>query len=236
MKVFLSHSFDDEDSGLVQRLERLLSSQNILVVKGRHLAGAQLQPEVRQRIDGSDGLVALMTRRDQIGDAGGNHWRTSSWINYEYMHARDGNKEAIALIEDGVETDGPFDSYERIELDRRAPLEAFLRLSETLRQWKERIGIQRVVQIRPDDLGRAFRTNRDLRCRYRFIDQEGMRGEWFDAEPILQANGTLLYLRGVRGDDSLIEVEILKDQSPRWFSPATSQFISVEMQAWEEGP
>ena len=236
MKVFLSYSFSGEDSDLVQGLERLLSSQNILVAKGRRLGGGQLHPEVRQRIDGSDGLVALKTRQERVGDPGENRWRSSGWIDYEYQYARDQGRQAIALVEDGVETDGPFESYERIAFDRTDPLEAFLALAETLRLWKERIGIQRVVQIRPDDLGRVFRTNRDLTCRYRFIDQEGMRGEWVDAEPILQASGTLLYLRGVQDDDTLIEVEILQDQSPRWWSPATSQFISVEMQASEEGP
>jgi len=236
MKIFLSYSFSGEDGDLVQGLERLLSSQNILIAKGRRLAGGQLHPEVRQRIDGSDGLVALKTRRDRVGDPDANRWRSSAWIDYEYAHARDQGKQAIALVEDGVETDGPFEGYERIALNRADPLEAFLALSETLRLWKEQIGIQRIVQIRPDDLGRIFRTNRDLRCRYRFIDQEGMRGEWVDAEPILQASGTLLYLRGVQDDNTLLEVEILQDQSPRWWSPATSQFISVEMQASEEGP
>jgi hypothetical protein len=88
MKVFLSYSFGGEDSDLVQGLERLLSSQNILVAKGRRLAGGQLTDEVRQRIDGSDGLVALKTRRERVGDPGENRWRSSAWIDYEYAHAR----------------------------------------------------------------------------------------------------------------------------------------------------
>ncbi len=234
MKVFLSYSFSGDDSDLVQDLERLLSSQNILVAKGRRLGGGLLHPEVRQRIDDSDGLIALKTKRESVGDPRDNRWRSSPWIDYEYTHARDKGKQAIALVEEGVETDGPFESYERIALDRTHPLEAFLALSETLGLWKEQKGIHRIVQIRPDELGRVFRTNKDLKCRYRYIGYGGIRGEWIDAEPILQASGTLLYLKGVRDDDTLIEVEILEDQSPRWWSPATSQFISVEMQAWEE--
>jgi hypothetical protein len=236
MKVFLSYSFSGEDSDLVQGLERLLSSHNILIAKGRRLGGDLLLPEVRRRIDDSDGLIALKTKRERVGDSGEDRWRSSPWIDYEYSHARDHGKQAVALVEYGVETTGPFESYERIALDRTDPLEAFLALSETLRVWKERIGIHRIVQIRPDELGKVFRTSRNLRCRYRFIDGEGNRGDWADAEPIPQASGTLLYLKGIRDDETLIEVEVLQDQSPRWWSRATSQFISVEMQAWEEGP
>jgi hypothetical protein len=114
-------------------------------------------------------------------------------------------------------------------------LEAFLALSETLRIWKESIGIPRVVQIRPDHIGRDFRINPDLKCRYRFVSGQGVRGPWIEAEPVLQPSGTLLYLNGVQGDDTLIEIEILQQESPRWWSPATSQFISIEMRAWEDG-
>ena len=235
MKVFLSYSFSGEDSDVVQGLERLFSSQNVLVATGLRLAGGQLTAEVRQRIDGSDGLVALKTKCERVGEPGEDRWRSKPWIDYEYGHAMDQGKHAIALVEDGVEIAGPFESHERIPFSRTDPLEAFLRLSETLRLWKERIGTHRVVQIRPDDLGVAFRTSRDLQCRYRFVSPQGVRGPWVETEPVLQASGTLLYLRGIKDDDTLIEVEILRNQHLRWWSPATSQFISVDMRAWEEG-
>jgi hypothetical protein len=235
MKVFLSHSFAGDDGDLVQCLERLLSSHNVLVVRGRRLAGSQLTPEIKRLIDGADALVALMTRRDRIGDPSQDLWRTSRWIDYEYAHARDQGKHAIALVENGVEGGGPFPDFEKISFDRANLLEAFLALSETLRLWKEHIGIPRVVQIRPDHIGRDFRIHRDLKCRYRFVSGQGVKGQWVETDPVLQPSGTLLYLNGVQGDDTLIEIEILQQESPRWYSPATSQFISIEMTAWEDG-
>ena len=236
MKVFLSYSFSGEDSDLAQDVERLLSSHNVLIAKGRRLGGAQLTSEVRSRIDGSDGLIALETRRERVGEPSENRWRTSRWIEYEYAHARDQGKQVIALVEKGVETDGPFEAYERIPLDRANPLEAFLALSETVRLWKDQIGVQRVAQIRPDSLGQLFRTNRGLTCRYRLVSREGVRGEWVDAEPVMQPSGTLLYLRGIQDDDTMVEVEILQGERPQWWSLATSQFIGVDMRAWEGGP
>lgn len=235
MKVFLSHSFASEDDDLVRRFERLLSSHNVLVTRGRRLAGGQLTPEIQRLIDGSDGLVALKTRRSPLGDPGQDRWQSSPWIDFEYMYARNQGKYAIALVEDGVEEGGPFQDFEKITFGRADQLEAFLALSETLRIWKERTGTLRVVQIRPDHLGQDFRINRDLKCRYRFVSGQGVRGSWVEADPVLQQGGTLLYLQGVQGDDTLIEVEILQRESPRWWSPATSQFISIEMRAWEGG-
>jgi hypothetical protein len=82
MKVFLSHSFSAEDSDLARDVERLLSSHNILVVRGRRLAGGQLNAEVMSRIDESHGLIALMTRRDRVGEPGENRWRPSSFSGH----------------------------------------------------------------------------------------------------------------------------------------------------------
>jgi len=58
---------------------------------------------------------------------------------------------------------------------------------------------------------------------------------------VSHASGTLFHPRGAQDDDTLIEaeileVEILQNQSPRWWSPVTSQFISVDMRAWEKRP
>ncbi len=234
MKVFLSHSFSDEDGDLAQNVERLLSSHNILVVRGRRLGGAQVDAEVTRRIDDSHGLIALMTRRDQVGEQSENRWRTSRWIDDEYGYARNQRKQAIALVEDGIETGGLFEGVERIPLDRANPLEAFLALSETLRLWKEQKGFRRVAQLSPDSLSRWFRTNGEARCRYRFV-REGVPGAWVDqgVEPIPQPRGALLYLAGIQDDDSQIQVEILQNQRVQWSCYATPQYIGIEMMAWE---
>jgi hypothetical protein len=236
MKVFLSHSFAAEDSDLAQDVERLLSSHNILVVRGRRLAGGQLNAEVTSRIDDSHGLIALMTRRDRVGEPGEDRWRTSSWIDDEYGYARNQRKLAIALVEDGVETGGLFEGYEHIPLDRANPLEAFLALSETLRLWKEEKGFRRVAQLSPDSLSQWFRTNREARCRYRFVSKEGVPGPWVQGvEPISQPRGALLYLAGIQDDDSQVEVEILQDERLQWWSDARPQYIGIEMRTLEGG-
>ena len=236
----MSHSFDGEDRELAGYVESLLSSHNIGIVTGRDLAGDRLTAAIRKLIDHhAHGLIALKTRRKRVGDRGENRWRTSPWIDYEYKYARDQGKQAIAMVEDGVETGEAFENYEnyeRIDFDRSDPLEALLKLSRTLGIWKENFGILRVVQVRPDKLGREFRPNCDLKCRYRFL-REGVWGQWDEADPIPQPGGGIhLYVWGVQDDEAFIQVEILKNQSPHWRSPATPQYVSVKMQLLEEGP
>ncbi|HEY5990157.1 MAG TPA: hypothetical protein VIV12_27790, partial [Streptosporangiaceae bacterium] len=128
MKVFLSYHFRG-DGDLAQAVERLLSSHDALPAKGRRLGGEQLTAEVRRLIENCDGLIALMTRREPLGD--GDRWVTHPWVRDEYGHARATDKPAIALVEDGVEVEGAYAGHEWIPLDRESPLEAFLALSET---------------------------------------------------------------------------------------------------------
>jgi hypothetical protein len=237
MKVFLSYSFGSDDSDLAQVVERLLSSHDVILAKGRRLGGGPLRPEVEQLIDGSHGLIALMTRGDPVGGADANRWVTHPWVRDEYGYARSRDKLTIALVENGVEVEGAYSDYERIPLDRDSPLEAVLALSETLLRWRMRLGVQRIAQIRPNTIGNQFLASAayELRCRYRFI-KEGAYGEWIDQQPVVAANGPLLYLRGVHNEDDLVQVEILRGESRQWWSQATAQFISVEMLAAEEQP
>jgi hypothetical protein len=235
MKVFLSYAFRADDSDLAQGVERLLSSHDIIPATGRRLGGEQLNPEVQRLIEDSDGLIALMTRRERLGGVGADRWVTHPWIRDEYGHARANGKRTIALVENGVDIEGAYASYERIPLDRGSPLEAFLALTETLQRWKTQIGVRRIAQIRPDSIGTQFLTSNELRCRYRVI-QEGVYGSWVEQEPVVAASGTLLYLRGVQDEDALVQVEILRSGQPQWWSQATAQFISVEMLAPEEQP
>jgi hypothetical protein len=230
MKVFLSHSFRNEERDLVARVDTLLSSHDVPIITGRRLGGEQLTAEVTQRIEGADALVALMTRRDQIGEPGAGQWRTHPWVESELAHARAHDKLTIALVEGGVQVGGAYSESERIALDPSEPLDALLSLSETVRVWKEQLGVARRIQLKPDEIGTELRTTPGLTCRYRFVTPQGSRTDWRPAEPITQSGGTILYLDGVGGDDYYIEIEVLRGDAMQWWSPATAQLINVDLQ------
>jgi hypothetical protein len=222
MNIFLAFAFRDEDKPLVSQIERLLASQFVQVKTGERLGGGQLTPEVQKRIQASDALIALMTRRDQL-QAGG--WTTHPWVKDELAWARAHDKPAITLVEDGVAEGGMFQPHEWIPLDRSNPLEALLRLAETVAGWKQDAGRMVKVQIAPEDiagkLGDGVAT-----CRHRLF-QQGKASDWRDVMAIPEAGGTFVYLDGVR-EDHLIQIEAT-DAGQTWKSPATSQWMLVQL-------
>jgi hypothetical protein len=224
-----SYSFRDEDRDLVAPVDALLSAQDVSVLRGTRLGGRPLTPEVMRRIDSTDALIALMTRRDELEAPGSGRWITHPWVRDELNHARDGSKHTIAVVEEGVELDGAYGENERISLDRENPLDALLALSETIALRRDEIGVRRRIHIRPDEIGQILRTTPGIVCRYRFVSPEGERTEWKEAEPVPQPSGAILYVSGVRGDDHFIEVEIARGDSMEWWSPATAQLITVDL-------
>lgn len=230
MHIFLSQTFGEGDREIVGHIESLLSSHDVQIVTGRRLGGGDLTPEVMKRIAGADACVALMTRREQLGDPQEGRWITHPWVRDEMNHARSHGIRSIALVESGVSVNGAYSERERIPFDRTAPLAAFLALSDTIRIWKEELGRTRVARVSPDDLGRRFRREEGMRCRYRFVTPEGDRTAWVEAEPIPAPGGTLLYLKAVRNDKDQVEVEVLEGDRPMLYSEATPQWFSISLE------
>ena len=230
MRVFLSSTYKDMDREVVGHLETLLASHDVQIVTGRNLGGEGLTPEIMQRIEESDALVALMTRRDQLGEPEEGRWSTHPWVRDEMNHARGHQVRSIGLVEDGVDMAGAYDEREWIPFNRAAPLAAFLKLSETIWLWRQQLGRTRVARVSPDDLGRRFRQEGNLRCQYRFVNQDGDRTDWLDVEPRLAAGGTVIYLRGIRTDTDQVEVEVLESGRPRFASEATPQWLSIALE------
>ena len=222
MNIFLAFAFRDEDKPLVSYVERLLASQHVQVRTGEQLGGAQLTPEVQARIEESDALIALLTRREAL-QAGG--WTTHPWVRDELAWARARGKRAIALVEDGVVDGGMFQSHEWIALNRDNPAEALVRLAETVGLWNHEAGRLVKVQIAPEEvateLGEGAAT-----CRQRLCEQ-GRFTDWQEVTPIPEAGGTFVYINGVR-EDHLIQLEA-QAAGTTWRSPASSQWMLVQL-------
>ena len=222
--VFLGFAYRDEDRELSSQVEQLLASHDVRVTTGERLAGAALTPAVQQRIDNSDGLVALLTRRDQLA-AGG--WTTHPWVQDEIVYARSKNKHAIAMVEDGVNVAGMFAPHEHIKFDRQNPLPAFLALSETIRLWKAELGRILRVRLLPDALAkRVAQGNGQTKCRHRF-HYGGKYTDWKESTPYREPGGTFLFLEGVL-DEYTIQIEI-EDQNTSWISVNTPQWMPVQL-------
>lgn len=230
MKVFLSFSFRDEDKDLVDLLDRLLASHDVRPITGRRLGGGALTPEVMQRIDVADALIALMTRREALpgGQGDNQRYKTHDWVRDEMQRARNNGKPAIALVENGVENTGAYAENEYIALDRDAPLEAILRLSETLGLWKEQLGRKLKARLSPEGVAVPLaRANGRWRCRYR-LSAQGDFSPWQDVQVVREVGGVFAYLN-VNTEGQLVELEVSGD-GRQWSSPATGQWMHIELE------
>jgi len=223
--AFLAFAFRDSDRELANQIEQLLASHDVRVITGERLGGEALTPAVKERIDQSDGLIALLTRRDQIATGG---YTTHQWVQDELGYARGNDKRAIALIESGVNVGGAYAPNEYIAFDSTDPLASFLALSDTVGQWKREIGRTIKVRILPPKLavklGQGMET---IKCRYRFY-VGGSSTDWKESTPVPEPGGTFVFLEGVH-DHHTIQLEIIEDERPTWLSIASPQWVQIQL-------
>jgi hypothetical protein len=224
MKIFLAFAFRDQDRDLVGYLDQLLASQYVQPVTGEGLGGEQLNPAVQQRIDKSDALLGLLTRREATL-AGG--FTTHQWVLDEIGYARAHHKPAIALVEEGVDLGGMYQPHEYILFDRATLVPALLRASETIGLWKRESGRTVKVQILPPSLAKRIGSGANgVRCTHRLWLQGTYTG-WAEVTPVPEGGGTFLYVEGVQ-EEHLIQIRI-EDNGKVWQSRATSQWMQVAL-------
>lgn len=230
--IFLSMSFRPEDSEktrtLADTVGRLLQSHNISYDLGRD-RGERLTPMIKRQIAETDGLIALMTRRAQLIGAHGSGlgtYTTSPWVKDELAHARRLGKPSIALVEEGVEIDGMEADYEHIPWVPAEPLESVLRLSATLRAWKQSAGRTIVAKLQPIEAASLAVSDKSARLRYKIIER-GKTGKWYSAEPLPFAEGAYVHLN-VYQDDAEVLVE-LKSAGGVWRSDLEREVMVITL-------
>ena len=220
-KIFLSHSFADRDRELVSQVERLVRSHGLLATNGRNLGGGPLTPEIARSIEEADALVALVTRREN--DPGN---VTHPWVLQELAHARLRDKPAIGLYEKGVPTQGADAGYEHIDYDPAAAHLAFIKLSETVGEWKRRAGRLLKVQVLPEDVARSLGARADhVRCECRF-QVEGNDTDWQAARVRREVGGVFVYLRV---PDAAEMVQLRSDGPPQCESAYTPVWMPMQL-------
>jgi hypothetical protein len=224
MKVFMAFAFHPQDKELVGHVDQLLASHHVQPVTGEGLGGEQLNPAVQARIDKCDALVALATQRDAKQSGG---FTTHQWVLDELGYARNQKKQAIAVIENGVDVGGMYQPHEYIPLDRAQPLPAILRLSEAIGLWRQQKGRTVKVQIMPSALATTLGGwANGVHCAYRLWLQ-GKYSDWIAVTPVPEGGGAFVWVEGVQ-EEHLIQVQIT-NKGKVWISPATSQWMQVAL-------
>ena len=224
LKVFLAFSFRPQDEDFVRRVEALLESHGVQVVTGEVLGGQVLTPAVKKRINESDAVVALLTRRDKLVSG---RWSTHDWVRDELSHARTKKKPAIAVVDVAVDVGGVYQEHERVDFDPKRESLALLKLSQTVGEWKHQFGSLVKVRILPDALGqRVAAIGGKAKCEFR-LTRQGRTTKWFPASSVPEPGGTYAYVRGA-DEDALIQLRV-RLPNETWISPAAPQWMDATL-------
>src|SRR5262249_9620385 len=159
--------------------------------------------EIKRQIDEADALIALVTRNQQLANGG---WTTHEYVKNEVQHARDTKKPAIALVEQGVDVTGLYKENEFIPYIPSQALPAFLKLSRTIRSWKNRAGRTIKLQLLPETAATEIWKNRSGGIKWQYRLSSGIRDTgWQEAYPRKEPYGLFLFVQ-VPDDTMSIEV------------------------------
>jgi len=222
--VFLSFHYDEPNKQLAALVEDLLDSHALRGTTGDVLGGGGLTPQIKKQIEEADALIALLTRREQLGSG---KWTTHDYCKSELQHARDAGKNAIALVEAGVDVTGLYQEHEYIPYDPAAPLSAFIRLSRTIGLWKQTQGRTVKIQVIPEDMAlQIWAQRQNAEWEYRLLSGT-TETKWARAKAIKEPGGLFLYVQ-VPDDTMLIEVRIrVNGGAQRWYSDATPFYMPL---------
>jgi hypothetical protein len=227
--IFLSFSFS-QGHELTRAVERLVASHDIGIITGRQLGGEQVDAAVEDKILQADALISLLTKKAKVRRG---ELPFSQPVLQEYYFARNRKMRAIAVIQDGL-TFNDMSNREFIRYQVGKPLEAILRVSETIAEWRRELGQELKVQILPSTLADKLGTNERLTCSHRFLEKD-ISTPWKDVPAIPEEEGTFVYLRGVRTGHRIQLRVMEQQQNVTWQSPAKSPWAMLQLKETQNG-
>jgi hypothetical protein len=197
-QVFLSFTYSphpdhvEEAEALRRRVSTVVESMDLRVVTGEDLGGETLSEEIKQRIDKSDALVALVTPwKDKQGNK-----VAPPWVNDEFTYAKAKNKRAFRVTHPDFAGAGMYAAHEYTTYSKDNLADALLKLMKTLALWKKESGRPMRIEIAPDVAGQRFDPARVRDCEFQvFVNYE--ESEWRKAKIWPEPGALYAYLPGV---------------------------------------
>lgn len=227
MKIFVAFHFDDEverppgelsNRDLAGFVKELIESHGMTPVSGEHVGGGQLENEIKQEIEASDGLIALCTADQKLAEGGA---RATQWVENELGKAKEG-KPCIAVIEETVVNNGMYEGHEHAPLERSEPVPTLIKLSHTLTRWKTSTA---TFEVLPADIAEmAADPEMDLECYYQ-LWSKGKPGEWIPIQLVPEENGTYATVNVTSPEDG-VRFKVKYDNK-LWASRVTPQRTQV---------
>lgn len=221
--VFLSFHFDRPGRELANIVENLVYNHGLKPVTGERSAGGPLAAEIERKIQRSDGLICLLTEREDN--------LNRDWLRDERGFARGAGKQILTVIQKGSGDGGLFAGDKRVDFDPDNPLPGVLDLSNTLGVWRREGGRFVTALLEPSELVRnhAHKENAEIRYRCWQLDQPS---EWQPA--VSQKIGhkqTVAFLKAVP-EGAQIELK-LAHNGKVWESGAQPQYLNIRLEGEE---
>lgn len=152
MKIFVAYGYNDRDKWIKEMVFPIIEAFGSEVETGEIAYGNTISESVREKIHGSDALIAFTTKRispdNPASDA------THLWVVQELTIAYENKKLIFEVREKGVnQQSGITGDYQRIEYDEAARDKCLVEITKALGAWHQANTVQ--VQLLPADFARS---------------------------------------------------------------------------------
>jgi hypothetical protein len=227
-QVFLSYTYNPHPDHLAEaeelrrRASTVIEAMDLHVATGEDLGGEVLTNEIRERIDKTDALVALLTPwRDGQGNK-----VAPPWVNDEFTYAKAKDKRAFRISHPDYAAAGMYAAHEYTTYSVERMADTLMKLMKTLALWKKEDGRPMEIEIAPDASGQRFEPARVRDCEFQLI-RNYEESDWRKSKVIPRPGGLFVYLPGVP-DQAELRLRLQLDNET-WQSDYQSPVGRVQM-------
>jgi hypothetical protein len=229
LKVFVAFGYNDRDRWIPDFIFPLVRAFGGEVLSGEDVQGQQITDEIRRRIETSDGLIALRTRRGDPDSVG--TYRTHRWVEDELAYAIAHNVRVVEVREElvdsqgGIAGDRQWITYREGERDR-----LLIELTKLLGVWSRAVTVN--IQLLPPELVEEIRSQLrapGFSCTYKLL--EGSRESIAQEGQVRPIKGGIFLQTPPLPPQSLIQV-CIEAAGKRWTSDyETLDSVGISLKA-----
>lgn len=148
LNAFIAYSFDQRDRQITLKLKRILIELGVRPIPG-DIGVDPPAEQVLKKMNQSDFVIVLLTKRYPIMGESGKRWMTSEWIYNEIGMAYTLKKPMIFLCERGLRSGGIKESVAGIQYFKRETFPYIIpRLGQLLSEVREKLDVESRNQTR----------------------------------------------------------------------------------------
>ena len=220
-KIFISYHFDPKAIELATYIGDLVRGFDIKTEVGENVAGGTLTDVIKKKIESSDAMIFLLTKR------GPN--QNNDWVMAEVSHAQSVGVRTIGILEDGLGWPAPLVGQEYIPFQSIDSGKFWIKLSSSINIWKREMGRSIQAALLPQEFTEQFRDQlHALTASYQMIDNRFRKTEWIPCRIGETLGGIGVFLEGVQ-EHKKIKLKINNNQRI-WQSPPISQELQIKLQ------